>query len=119
MTIIAARDTNPRMSDTTRISHEQVQQVARLSRLSIDDGRAQRYAAQLESIIDYVAQIGQVDVTGIEPLAHALPLKNVLREDLATDAMPLEAVLRNAPETDGPFFKVPKVIGGGDEDSAG
>jgi aspartyl-tRNA(Asn)/glutamyl-tRNA(Gln) amidotransferase subunit C len=59
-----------------------------------------------------------VDVSGVEPMAHALPLHNVLREDVVTPSLPVEKVLMNAPETDGPFFKVPKVIGG-DEDSAG
>ena len=65
-----------------------------------------------------VAKIGQVDVSGVEPMAHALPLHNVLREDVVEPSLPLEKVLMNAPETDGPFFKVPKIIGG-DEDSAG
>jgi aspartyl-tRNA(Asn)/glutamyl-tRNA(Gln) amidotransferase subunit C len=59
-----------------------------------------------------------VNVEGVEPMAHAAPLHNVLRDDVAEPGLPRDAALRNAPETDGPFFKVPKVIGG-DEDSAG
>ncbi len=51
-------------------------------------------------------------------MAHAVPLSNVLREDVVEPSLPVEDVLRNAPETDGPFFKVPKILGGG-EDSAG
>jgi aspartyl-tRNA(Asn)/glutamyl-tRNA(Gln) amidotransferase subunit C len=51
-------------------------------------------------------------------MAHALPLHNVFREDIVEPSLPLEKVLQNAPDSDGPFFKVPKVIGG-DEDSAG
>jgi aspartyl-tRNA(Asn)/glutamyl-tRNA(Gln) amidotransferase subunit C len=51
-------------------------------------------------------------------MAHALPVHNFFREDVVEESLPLEAVLRNAPETDGAFFKVPKVLGG-DEDSAG
>jgi len=65
-----------------------------------------------------VAKIGEVDVTGVEPMAHALPIHNVFRQDVVEPSLPLEKVLQNAPETDGPFFKVPKIIGG-DEDSAG
>ena len=84
----------------------------------MDEARAQKFTAQLESILEYVAQIGEVDVSGVEPMAHALPLKNVLRADVVVGAMPLEKVLQNAPDVDGQFFKVPKVIGG-DEDSAG
>jgi len=59
-----------------------------------------------------------VETSGVEPMAHALPVHNVLREDVPGEALPLEKVLQNAPETDGPFFKVPKVIGV-EEDSAG
>jgi aspartyl-tRNA(Asn)/glutamyl-tRNA(Gln) amidotransferase subunit C len=57
-------------------------------------------------------------MAGVEPMAHVLPLNNVLREDVVQPSLPLEQVLQNAPQTDGPFFMVPKVIGG-DEDSAG
>ena len=102
----------------SRITPEQVRDVARLSRLTVDEAELPRLTAQLESILHYVAKVGEVDVTGVEPMAHALPLKNVLREDVAEAALPPEKVLQNAPETDGPFFKVPKVLGG-DEDSAG
>jgi aspartyl-tRNA(Asn)/glutamyl-tRNA(Gln) amidotransferase subunit C len=51
-----------------------------------------------------------VDVTGVEPMAHPLPLKNVLREDKVTEALPVELVLANAPARDGAFFAVPKVL---------
>jgi aspartyl-tRNA(Asn)/glutamyl-tRNA(Gln) amidotransferase subunit C len=95
----------------------QVRHVAKLARLALPEERLHKLTGQLEGILEYVAQIGKADVTGIEPMAHALPLSNVLREDVVTPSLPLEKVLQNAPETDGPFFKVPKVIGG-DEDSA-
>jgi aspartyl-tRNA(Asn)/glutamyl-tRNA(Gln) amidotransferase subunit C len=102
-----------------KITLEQVRHVAKLSRLALDESNLQRFTGQLESILEYVAQIGQVDVSGIEPMAHPLPLKNVLRDDTVGPPLPLDKVLQNAPETDGPFFKVPKVIGGAEEDSAG
>jgi len=126
MTNSAPRDTNRRMAADgktnpngagAKITLEQVRHVAKLSRLAIDEERTQRYAGQLESILEYVAQIDEVDVSGVEPMAHALPLKNVLRDDVVAGALPVEKVLQNAPETDGPFFKVPKVLG--DDDSAG
>ncbi|MCC6425011.1 MAG: Asp-tRNA(Asn)/Glu-tRNA(Gln) amidotransferase subunit GatC [Phycisphaerales bacterium] len=101
-----------------KITMEDVRHVARLSRLALDDVQLQKFATQLETILGYVDKLGALDVSGIEPMAHALPLHNVLREDVIEPSLPLEQVLRNAPQTDGPFFKVPKVIGG-DEDSAG
>ena len=100
------------------ITPDVVRNVATLARLSLDDAHVHRLTGQLESILGYVAKIGEVDVSGVEPLAHALPLHNVLREDVPGPALPLDKVLQNAPDSDGPFFKVPKVIGG-EEDSAG
>ncbi len=105
------------MSDQ-KITIEQVKEVARLARLELPADRLAKLTGQLESILEYVAKIGEVDVTNVEPIAHALPLHNVLREDVVEPSLPLQKVLQNAPESDGPFFKVPKVIGG-DEDSAG
>ena len=113
----AAADTNCSMADQ-KINLDQVRHVARLARLALDEASAQRLAGELESILEYVAQIDRLDVAGVEPMAHALPLTNVLREDVVEPALSTEQVLANAPEADPPFFKVPKVIGG-EEDSAG
>ena len=106
------------MGGEQKLSIEDVHKVAKLSRLALSEEKLRRLAPQLESILEYVAKIGEADVAGVEPMAHATPLHNVLREDVAGPPLPLEKTLQNAPETDGPFFKVPKVIGG-DEDSAG
>ena len=102
----------------SKLTIEQVRHVAKLSRLALSQDQLARLAPQLESILQYVDKISEVDVSGVEPMAHALPLRNVLRDDVAEPGLPVEKVLANAPETDGPFFKVPKIIGG-DEDSAG
>jgi aspartyl-tRNA(Asn)/glutamyl-tRNA(Gln) amidotransferase subunit C len=102
----------------TKISLEQVRQVAKLARLAPTDAQLQRFVSQLEPILEYVAKIGQADISNVEPMAHAVPLANVLRDDVVQPGLPLDKVLQNAPDTDGAFFKVPKVIGG-DEDSAG
>ena len=105
-------------SNPTSVTPELVRHVAKLSRLALDEAHVARYRGQLESILGYVAKIGEVDVSDVEPMAHAAALQNVLRDDVPGPALPREKVLENAPESDGPFFKVPKVIGG-DEDSAG
>jgi aspartyl-tRNA(Asn)/glutamyl-tRNA(Gln) amidotransferase subunit C len=103
---------------TAKITPDDVQKVAKLARLALPQQKLQTLTQQLESILEYVAKIGEVDVGNVEPMAHALPLANVFREDVVQDGLQLEQVLQNAPQTDGPFFKVPKVIGG-EEDSAG
>jgi aspartyl-tRNA(Asn)/glutamyl-tRNA(Gln) amidotransferase subunit C len=89
-----------------------------LARLALREDQLIKYAPQLGAILQYIEQINKIDKSGVEPMAHALPLHNVLREDVAEPSLPLEEVLKNAPQTDGRFFKVPKIIGG-DEDSAG
>jgi aspartyl-tRNA(Asn)/glutamyl-tRNA(Gln) amidotransferase subunit C len=101
-----------------KITLDQVRHVAKLSRLALDESRLEKFSVQLGSILEYVAKISEVNVTGIEPMAQALPMHNVFREDIVEPSLPLEKVLQNAPDADGPFFKVPKIIGG-EEDSAG
>jgi aspartyl-tRNA(Asn)/glutamyl-tRNA(Gln) amidotransferase subunit C len=100
------------------VTPDLVRHVARLSRLTVDEAQLPKLTAEIESILGYVAKIGEASVAGVEPMAHALPLHNVLREDEVQPGFPSEKALANAPDTDGPFFRVPKVIGG-DEDSAG
>jgi aspartyl-tRNA(Asn)/glutamyl-tRNA(Gln) amidotransferase subunit C len=116
-TVVPLRYNLPRMSDQ-KINLDAAKHVATLARLDLDEAHLKTFTTQLESILEYVAKIEAADVTGVTPMAHAVPLVNVLREDVAAAALPVDKVLQNAPETDGPFFKVPKVIGG-DEDSAG
>ncbi|QOV88700.1 Asp-tRNA(Asn)/Glu-tRNA(Gln) amidotransferase subunit GatC [Humisphaera borealis] len=106
------------MSSTRHsITVDDVRKVARLARLSIPDTDLPAITAKLEPILGYIEQLNEVDTAGVAAMAHVVPLHNVLREDTIEPALGLEATLRNAPETDGPFFKVPKVIG--EEDSAG
>ena len=100
------------------ISLDQVRHVAKLARLAIPEERLPDFTQKLEGILEYVAILNEVDVTNVEPTSHALKMSNVLREDVVRPGLALDDVLRNAPDKDGAFFKVPKVIGG-DEDSAG
>jgi aspartyl-tRNA(Asn)/glutamyl-tRNA(Gln) amidotransferase subunit C len=100
------------------ITIDDARHVAKLARLALDEAHLQRLTGQLESILEYVNKLQQVNTAGVEPLAHALPLHNVFREDVVEPGLPLDKVLQNAPQTDGPFFKVPKVLGA-EEDSAG
>lgn len=96
------------MSDT--LSTTQVQHVAQLSRLKLSDSDIERYRQQLSSILEYVAQLQEVDVTNKAPMSHPLPLHSVLRDDVIEPSLPIQAVLSNAPSKSGPFFTVPKVL---------
>jgi len=97
---------------------DQVKHVAKLARLAIPPENLEIFTEQLGHILGYVEQLKEVDVEGVEPLAHAVRLTNVLRDDVPGPTLETAVALANSPDVDGPFFKVPKVIGG-DEDSAG
>lgn len=98
---------------STPITPEQVRHVAKLARLHLSEDQVERFTDQLGSILDYVDQLSQVDVTDVEPMAHPLEMPNVLREDEPTQPIDREQALANAPERDEAFFKVPKILDGG------
>ena len=87
--------------------------VAQLARLELPDEQAAQLQIELESIVRYIDELKEVDVTGVEPTAHAARLFNVWREDEAKESSPREAMLANAPETvDGELIRVPQVLPG-------
>ncbi len=98
-----------------KIDKEQVRKVAWLSRLDLTEAEIEQFTGQLSAILDYVAKMNELDTENIEPLAHCLPLSNVFREDIVTESLGTEKTLSNAPQTDGEFFKVPKIL----DDSSG
>lgn len=110
----SASSTNPASPPPEGFSTDQLRHVAKLARLEIGDEQLPRFAGQLGGILAYVKRIGEVSVEGVEPMAHPIPLQNVFREDVPGSALGVDRVLQNAPATDGPFFAVPKVIGGDD-----
>ena len=84
--------------------------VARLAQLALTDDELRAFQGQLEHIIEYVRDIRQIDVAGIEPMAHAVRIQNVFRKDEPRPGLDREAVLANAPVQDGEQFLVPKII---------
>ena len=87
--------------------------VAELARLRLDDEQAPRLQKDLESIVGYIAKLGELDVSGVEPTAHAAALANVWREDVRRESFPREAMLANAPErVDENLLAVPQVLPG-------
>ena len=99
------------MSDAAGISREQVAQLARLSRLALDDAELDDLARQLDVILSAVAAIGEVtDAADVPPTTHAVPVENVQRPDEVRPSLPREAVLAGAPEAEDGRFRVPRIL---------
>lgn len=98
---------------TEKLTEDQVRHVAKLSRLKLDDAQVHHFAQQLSEVLGYVSKLNELDVSGVEPMAHAMDVTNAYRQDEPGPALPIDAVLANAPDKSPPFFKVPKVLGDG------
>jgi aspartyl-tRNA(Asn)/glutamyl-tRNA(Gln) amidotransferase subunit C len=94
----------------TAISREEVAHLARLSRLAVTDDELDRFAGQLDVILQAVARIGDVAAADIPPTSHAVPLTNVLREDVVVPGLTREAALAGAPDTVEDRFRVPRIL---------
>ncbi|MBX5464083.1 MAG: Asp-tRNA(Asn)/Glu-tRNA(Gln) amidotransferase subunit GatC [Clostridia bacterium] len=97
------------------ISPDEVRHVARLARLALDEGEVERLAGELGAILEYVAQLQRVETAGVPPTAHVLDQVNALREDEPGPGLEREVLLEEAPDREGPFWRVPRVIGEGGE----
>jgi aspartyl-tRNA(Asn)/glutamyl-tRNA(Gln) amidotransferase subunit C len=93
-----------------KIDIEQVRQAAKLSRLDLSEAEILQFTGQLSAILEYVEKLNQLDTSKVEPLAHCLPINNCLREDKVKQSLGTEKTLANAPEGDGQFFIVPKIL---------
>jgi aspartyl-tRNA(Asn)/glutamyl-tRNA(Gln) amidotransferase subunit C len=92
------------------VTNEQVRHIARLARIAMSDEEIARLAPELNNILGWVEQLGEVNTDGIEPLATVIDQKLRLRDDAVTDGDIRDDVLANAPEAQHGFFAVPKVI---------
>ncbi len=93
-----------------KISLKDVEHVARLARLELSEADKERMRRELDSILSYIDKLRAVDTEGVEPTSHAVPLTNVMREDVTRPSFPQSDMLANAPERSGDFFRVPKII---------
>ena len=87
-----------------------VKYVAHLARLSLSPEEEQKIGAQLGNILGYIEKLKEVDVSGVEPTAHAFPLVNVTRADEVRPSISSEDALRNAPAHANGLFMVPKIV---------
>ncbi len=93
-----------------KIDAEQVKKVAKLARLKLSEAEIGEFTGQLGAILKYVEKMDELDTADVEPLAHCLPISNVFRDDIIKPSLGTDASLANAPQREGPFFKVPKIL---------
>ena len=89
------------------ISRDEVVHVARLARLALTDDELDRFAGQLDAILEAVGKVSELDLSGVEPTLHPLELSNVWAEDAPQPSLPVKAALANAPEVEDDAFRVP------------
>lgn len=87
-----------------------VRRIARLARIAVADDEVEHLAGELNAILAFVEQLSEVDVSAVEPMTSVMPMRMKMRTDAVTDGAMADAVLANAPERDGGFFLVPKVV---------
>jgi aspartyl-tRNA(Asn)/glutamyl-tRNA(Gln) amidotransferase subunit C len=97
-----------------KISREDVLRVAELAYLDLSEEELEKYRAQVDEILEYIGKLNELDTTNVEPMAQVLSdtqtADATLREDLVAPCAVAEDVLAHAPEHEGPYFLVPKVI---------
>lgn len=87
-----------------------VKYVANLARIQLTPDEEQKFAAQLSHVLGYIEKLRELDVSNVEPTAHAVPRVNVMRKDEVRPSMPHEDALRNAPSKANGLFLVPKIV---------
>lgn len=92
------------------VDADTVRKVAKLARIAVEDHEVEPFAKDLSGILDWVEQLQEVDVSGVEPMTSAVPLRLKRREDVVTDGNRRDDILANAPESREGFFAVPKVV---------
>lgn len=98
----------------SQIDREDVEYIAALAQLTIDDATKEQLVAELADILNYIEQLNEVDTSEIEPMMHVLEVANVLRDDAVQPSLDAEEVFKNAPKSDGSHFLVPRILDGGD-----
>lgn len=95
-----------------KITLQDVDYVAGLAHLTLDAATREAMARDLTGILEYMDQLETLDTSGVEPMMHVLDVANVYREDVEGESLSREDAFRNAPQTDGEYFLVPKILDG-------
>lgn len=94
----------------TKITIAEVEHVANLARLVFNEAEKEKLAQQLAGILDYIEQLNELDTESVEPTSHAIPMKNVVRPDVASPSLTQDEALANAPSNVDGLFEVPKIV---------
>lgn len=92
------------------ITKQDVEHVALLARLELSEEEKEIYTKQLNDILNHAKDLERINTDDVPPTAHVLPIKNVFREDEVGEHLPNEKAVANAPEAEGSFIKVPKIV---------
>jgi aspartyl-tRNA(Asn)/glutamyl-tRNA(Gln) amidotransferase subunit C len=93
------------------LSREQVEKVSLLARLRLSETELETLTAQLGQVVDYMDLLGELDTENVEPMAHAVEISNVFRDDELQPSFDRAEMLARAPHADGEFYLVPAVLG--------
>ncbi len=92
------------------IKREEIEHIAWLARIELDEGEKERFEKQLGSILDYFSVLDELDTEGVEPTYHVVGLRDVMRRDEPKEPLSQEEALKNAPKRDGGYFKGPRIF---------
>jgi aspartyl-tRNA(Asn)/glutamyl-tRNA(Gln) amidotransferase subunit C len=98
-------------STDARITADDVRHVARLARLAVTDDEVSLFTGQLEAVLQHARDVEALDVSGVPPTAHPLPLQNVFRDDVPGPSLDRDEVLAMAPAAEDGRFRVPRILG--------
>jgi len=93
-----------------KITKDEVKHISLLSRLLFSDEEIEVFSKDLNSILEYVSKISELNTDDVEPTSHVVPLMNVMRDDVVKPSLNIDKVLQNAPDKEDECFKVPKII---------
>lgn len=93
-----------------KITTQDVEYVAGLAQLILDDDSKERLVHEMGDILEYMDKLEELDTEGIEPMMHVLDLSNVYREDIVRESLSREVVMESAPKSDGEYFLVPRIL---------
>jgi aspartyl-tRNA(Asn)/glutamyl-tRNA(Gln) amidotransferase subunit C len=97
------------------LSEHDVRHVAMLARLALTDAEVEAMRDDLNSILGHIDEIQRLDLANVAPMAHAIAVTNVTRDDAVVPPLSQEAAVSNAPQSEGGAFVIPQIVGGGDE----